>query len=504
MDPTFAAELEVEWSRLQDFLDYGGPNFSFEDPYVSEEFPILHAQYLWCRANVPGRGALHLHPTWGPGRRAIIEKDLRDILETIPGFNIQDDPYYPYYENIDNQPPIHALGDANNPPPIQEEDDAAQMIKEVERLQAFLAENPDFPLNDNYLAMMFPTLYSMRQSHQRITSLIDALVVSTTTTHEVRSLLARILRVTFEQQEEEQDQEEEDPEEPPLPNIDHDHRLDGREPNEEEEQEEPPPLEENQAQDNEENMEDFEPEEQGDPGDDSSHGRNDNEEDGFLTDPEMDDYGWLLPVDAPVDWEAEFQWRIINQQPVMPPPPSPPAPMEIEDPESEVENADPPPPPPRPSMARPTGIPWNGHHSDYSAGTYVYIQLEPLYPCPWKIRAQSAFLGPLRIIAPCHNGYYFMAVPPGFQEHYTDQIHYSRVARARPENEHRIIPANVDFMDHITYTEMPIHQEPYYHRNTSRGQQEPQWRVTWRCYGLTEDSVEPQHLLAEHYPELFY
>lgn len=98
----------------------------------------------------------------------------------------------------------------------------------------------------------------------------------------------------------------------------------------------------------------------------------------------------------------------------MPPPPPPPAPMEIEDPESEVENADPPPPPPPLSMARPTGVPWHGHHSDYSAGTYVYIQLEPLYPCPWKIRAQSAFLGHLRIIAPCHNGYYFMAVPLGF------------------------------------------------------------------------------------------
>ncbi|KAG5523857.1 hypothetical protein RHGRI_030751 [Rhododendron griersonianum] len=118
MDPTFAAQLEAKWSRLEDFLDYGGSDFSFEDPYVPEEFPILHAQYQWCRANVPGRGTLHLHPTWGPGRRAIIEKDLRDILETIPGFNIQDDPYYPYYENIDNMPPIHALRDANDPPPV--------------------------------------------------------------------------------------------------------------------------------------------------------------------------------------------------------------------------------------------------------------------------------------------------------------------------------------------------------------------------------------------------
>lgn len=114
----------------------------------------------------------------------------------------------------------------------------------------------------------------------------------------------------------------------------------------------------------------------------------------FLRTPKMDDYGWLLPVDAPVDWDAEFHWRTINQQPVMPPPP-PPAPMEVEDPESEVEDANPPPPPPHPSMARPAGIPWRRHPSDYSAGTYVYIQLEPLYPCPWKIRVQSVFLGPL-------------------------------------------------------------------------------------------------------------
>ncbi|KAG5523858.1 hypothetical protein RHGRI_030752 [Rhododendron griersonianum] len=69
-------------------------------------------------------------------------------------------------------------------------------------------------------------------------------------------------------------------------------------------------MKENQAQDNEENREDFEPEEQEDPSDDNSHGGSDNEEDGFLTDPDMDDFGWLLPVDAPVNWGAEFQWRI--------------------------------------------------------------------------------------------------------------------------------------------------------------------------------------------------
>ncbi|KAI8556059.1 hypothetical protein RHMOL_Rhmol05G0223300 [Rhododendron molle] len=72
---------------------------------------------------------------------------------------------------------------------------------------------------------------------------------------------------------------------------------------------------------------------------------------------------------------------------MMSPPPPPLAPIEVENPESEVDDANPPPPPPRPSMASLAGISWRGHHSDYYAGTYVHIQLEPLYPCPWKIRA---------------------------------------------------------------------------------------------------------------------
>ncbi|KAI8556058.1 hypothetical protein RHMOL_Rhmol05G0223200 [Rhododendron molle] len=158
-------------------------------------------------------------------------------------------------------PPIHTLRDANDPPPVQEEDNAAQMAEEVERLQTFLAENPGFPLNDDYLATMFPTLHGMRQAHQRITTLTHTIAISTTITHETRSLLSSLLGVTFELEEEEQDPEEEDPEEPPFPGMDHDHRLDRREP--EERQEVPPPLEQNQAQDNEGDMDDYEPEEQG-------------------------------------------------------------------------------------------------------------------------------------------------------------------------------------------------------------------------------------------------
>lgn len=140
-------------------------------------------------------------------------------------------------------------------------------------------------------------------------------------------------------------------------------------------------------------------------------------------------------------------------------PPPPPAPIAMEESESECEviDTDPPTPsPPRPKMVRLGGIPWIGHHSEYDLNTLVYIQLEPLYPCPFKIRAQSAYLGPVRIRAPCYNGYYLIAIPRGFQEHYTDRIHYSRITRSHPEQEHCVIADDIDFTDHITYTEIPV------------------------------------------------
>ncbi|KAG5553359.1 hypothetical protein RHGRI_011286 [Rhododendron griersonianum] len=169
-------------------------------------------------------------------------------------------------------------------------------------------------------------------------------------------------------------------------------------------------------------------------------------DDEFLIEPEMDDYGWLLPIDAPRDMDAELQWWLTSQRLEMQEPLLSPAPMPIEESDSECEiiDAD---PPPRLKMARPPGIPW---------------------------------------------------------EHYTDRIHYSRVARVRPEQEHRIITEDADFTDHITYTEIPIRREPYGNPNLNEGQQEPLWRITWRCYGLTEDTVEKQSLLEEHYPALFY
>ncbi|KAG5542377.1 hypothetical protein RHGRI_022044 [Rhododendron griersonianum] len=400
---------------------------------------------------------------------------------------------------MDSQPPIPTPDGHRKLPNIQEGDEAAQLAVEVKNLRAFMTTTPDFPMGDDYLAGMFPALYRMRQAHQRITALPDIIARSTVEDHEIRGMLAYILGVEIGPQvnPEEPPEEEEDPEEFPFPGLDHDYRLGPWQP----EQEVPILPEEEQVQNQNVEEDNAEPELEGDAGNSSDS------DDGFLVEPEMDDYGWLLPIDAPRDMDAELQWWLTSQRLEMQElPPSPvPIPMEesMEESESECEviDAD---PPPRPKMARPAGIPWVGHHSDYDPNTWVYIQLEPLYPCPFKIRAQSAYLGPVQIRAPCYNGYYLIAVPPGFKEHYTDRIHYSRVARSRPEQEHRIITEDADFTDHITYTEIPIRREPYNNPNPNEGQLEPLWRVTWRCYELIEDTIEKQSLLEEHYLALFY
>ncbi|KAI8530278.1 hypothetical protein RHMOL_Rhmol11G0044200 [Rhododendron molle] len=79
---------------------------------------------------------------------------------------------------------------------------------------------------------------------------------------------------------------------------------------------------------------------------------------------EEDDCGWLLPIDAPRDMDAELQWWLTSHRLEMQEPLPPPAhvPMEELDSECEVIDAD---PRPRSKMARPAGIPWVGHHSDY-------------------------------------------------------------------------------------------------------------------------------------------
>ncbi|KAG5545332.1 hypothetical protein RHGRI_017707 [Rhododendron griersonianum] len=512
MDPTFAIQLADEWSKLQDLLENTvGSDFSFRDPYVPTEFPIMYAQYQQLMANQPNQREVYTAQHPSPWRRARLEREIRDILESIPGFDIRNDPYYPHYRDMDSQPPIPTPNQQHHPPNTQEEDEATHLTAEVESLRAFMTTTPDFPMGDDYLAGMFPILYQMRQAHQRLLTLVDAITHTIVEDRERRDMLTYILGVELgpreEPPEEEEDpdeppeegedpqepaEEEEDPEEPPFPGSDHDYRLGPWQP----EQEEPVVPEEEQVQNQEEEMDNAEPGSEGDAG------NNTGSEDGFLEELEMDDYGWLLPIDAPRDMDAELQWWLTSQRLEMQkPPPSPgPVPMEESDSECEVIDAD---PPPRPKMTRPAGIPWVGHHSGYDPNTWVYIQLEPLYPCPFKIRAQSAYLGPVRTIAPCYNGYYLIAVPRGFQEHYTDRIHYSRVSRSRPEQEHRIISGDADFTDHVTFTEIPIRLEPYNNPNPSEEQQEPLWRVTWRCYGLTEDTIEKQSLLAEHFPVLF-
>ncbi|KAG5523918.1 hypothetical protein RHGRI_030798 [Rhododendron griersonianum] len=94
-------------------------------------------------------------------------------------------------------------------------------------------------------------------------------------------------------------------------------------------------------------------------------------------------------------------------------------------------------------------------------------------------------------------------MPPVFAEHYSDHFHCTRVSNRQPEATHRIIPAGVDFTDHINYTKIPIRKERSYDTYGSWEQTGPQWRVTWQCYGLTEDTIERQSQLEGHYPELF-
>ncbi|KAH7840817.1 hypothetical protein Vadar_021958 [Vaccinium darrowii] len=66
------------------------------------------------------------------------------------------------------------------------------------------------------------------------------------------------------------------------------------------------------------------------------------------------------------------------------------------------------------------------------------------------------------------------------------EVLFTRVLRTRPANEHRIISNNLDFENIENYTEVPVHKEPYLDP-TGRHYQNPRLRITWRCFGLTED-----------------
>ncbi|KAF7150613.1 hypothetical protein RHSIM_Rhsim02G0039100 [Rhododendron simsii] len=237
---------------------------------------------------------------------------------------------------------------------------------------------------------------------------------------------------------------------------------------EEEDPEELPFLEEDQNQENsaeeDEADEDMEEEE-------------DNE--GWLSPNEEDDNGWLAPIDAPVNWEDELQWRLMHPEPIVPIPPPPPAPEE-EDSKSEVDDLEPP---------------------VFATNTYVFVELAPLYPCPWKRKAQPIYLGPVRVLSPRQQDYYRVAVPPGFAEHYSECFLHTLVTNRRPRDDSRIVPAGVDYNDHREYVETPIHMQivvgPNEHQN------DPQWTVTWECYGVTEQTMEPESMMRRHYPNFF-
>ncbi|KAG5529110.1 hypothetical protein RHGRI_029695 [Rhododendron griersonianum] len=107
MDTTFANQLADEWSRLQDFLENTvRSDFSFRDPYVPAEFPIMYAQYQQLMANLPNQREVYTAQHPSPWRRANLEREIHDILEIIPGFDIRNDPYYSHYRDTDSQPPI--------------------------------------------------------------------------------------------------------------------------------------------------------------------------------------------------------------------------------------------------------------------------------------------------------------------------------------------------------------------------------------------------------------
>ncbi|KAI8544181.1 hypothetical protein RHMOL_Rhmol08G0275800 [Rhododendron molle] len=190
---------------------------------------------------------------------------------------------------------------------------------------------------------------------------------------------------------------------------------------------------------------------------------------GWLSPNEEDDDGWLAPIDAPVNWEDELRWRLMHPEPIVPIPPPPPATPEEEDLESEVDDLEPP---------------------VFATNTYVFVELAPLYPCPWKRKAQPFYLGPVRVLSPRQQDYYRVAVPPGFAEHYSEYFLHTLVTNRSPRDVSRIIPIGVDYNDHREYIETPIHMQivvgPNEHQN------DPQWTVTWECYGVTEQTKEPE------------
>ncbi|KAG5528444.1 hypothetical protein RHGRI_029206 [Rhododendron griersonianum] len=366
MDPVYCAQLADEWTRLRDLLGRIGPDFSFEDSYVPTDFPLLYAQYRWCTTNLFCRRRVHHLQDWSPQRVATNGREIQRVLRSIPGFRMEDDPYYSYYANPDNAP-----------------------------FQVTAAPTP--------------------------------------VTHEIQRTPSEYVS-----------EEEEDPEEPPF-------------------------LEEDQNQENSTEEDEV---------DEVMEEEEDNE--GWLSPNEEDDDGWLAPIDAPVNWENELQWRLMHLEPIVPIPPPPPPALEEEDLEREVDDLKPP---------------------VFAPNTYVFVKLAPLYPCPWKRKAQPFYLGPVRVLSPRQQDYYQVAVPSGFAEHYSEYFLHTLVTNRRPKDVSRIIPVGVDYNDHREYVKTPIHMQNIVGPNEH--QHDPQWTVTWECYGVTEQTMEPERVMRRHYSNFF-
>ncbi|KAH7866666.1 hypothetical protein Vadar_023419 [Vaccinium darrowii] len=221
----------------------------------------------------------------------------------------------------------------------------------------------------------------------------------------------------------------------------------------------------------------------------------------FLSDNELDDdFFPMAPVNAPIDWDVENAWNAMHSEPFVPPPPAPPVEEEEEeDPESEVEDAASPPQPPQPIRGLPAWVQWRGHNSNLDPNTSVYLNIEPLYPCAWKLRARPYYLGPVQTLSPCRNGTYRIAVPPGFALHYSEFFFHTQVSTHRPKDPSSIISLDLDFDDHRTYTEEPANVRHY-----PEEEEEGPWvRVTWKCYGIYEDTLEPEARMRLNYPDFF-
>lgn len=313
----------------------------------------------------------------------IIEREVQELLRSIPGITMEDDPYFPYYANQDLVPPPTSVASTSTNPRSQ---------------------GAHFSMPNRGTAPP-----------------------------------------------EDISEEEEDPDELPFPE---------EEPNQEDQA-----IEEGVNDEMEPQVYD----------------------DNYLSPNEEEDDAWLLPVNEPTNWAAEQQWALMHPEPIgsIPPPQPPPESDSEEDTNSDVDN--------NLNASREPPV--------YAVDTYVFVEIAPLYPCPWKRKAQPYYLGPTRVLVSRQPDYYKVVVPPGFAEHYSDTFLYPYVSNRRPKDTGRIISNQVDLTNSREYVEAPIHIR--YEDDLENSEEEPRWIVFWECYGVVEQIEEPESLLRRHYPSMF-